>query len=364
MHKKSSLKARRILFLPKYAHNAASTRYRVIQYIPYLKSLNIDCAVVPLLSEAYLKVKFKTGKTLYFEILKGFLKRIWVVLWAAKYDLVVIYCEALPYFPAILEKYLKLRRIPYVFDFDDAIFHAYGQHKYWIVRWVFRKKIGVVVGGARQVVAGNRYLAQYAEALNSNVRIIPTVVDTNRYPEKKYTVSAKNKFTIGWIGSPSTAVYLKTIGKILQQFSRDHDVRIILVGSGPINIPNLTLEIRQWAENTEIRDIQDFDVGIMPLPDTLWARGKCGFKLIQYMACGLPVIASCIGANKEIIDNNKNGFLVESSEEWYNALAALYKDVNLRKSMGSAGRLKAIQQYSLQSVAHSLSLLLTGAIEK
>lgn len=363
MHKKSGLKARRILFLPKYAHNAASTRYRVMQYIPYLRSLNMECAVVPLLSEAYLKIKFETGKIRYIEILKGFLRRFWVILGAAKYDLVVIYCEALPYFPAFLEKSLRLRRIPYVFDFDDAIFHAYDQHKYWIVRRIFRRKISAVVGGARQVIAGNRYLARYAEALNSNVQIIPTVVDTSRYPEKKHNLSAKNKFTIGWIGSPSTAVYLKAIEKILQEFSRDRDIRIILIGSGPINMPNLTLEIRQWAENTEIRDIHDFDVGIMPLPDTLWARGKCGFKLIQYMACGLPVIASCVGANKEIVDNNENGFLVESDEEWHNALAVLYKDINLRKSMGSAGRLKVIRQYSLQAVARNLAFLLTKVIE-
>lgn len=356
------LKGKRIIFFTKYAKNAASTRYRVIQYIPFLEALNAKCEVSPLLGEIYLNSRFKSGKIQYLEILKGFLRRIWVLINVKKDDLAVIYCELFPYFPAVLEKYLQIRGVCYVVDFDDAIFHIYDQHRCWITRFILGNKMRSVIAGASQVIAGNYYLAQYAKIINQHVHIIPTVVDINLYQEKKYTDSDEDKFTVGWIGSPSTAGYLNAVAGILKEFSRNYDVRIIFIGSGPIGMPNLKLDIREWSEDTVIENLLDFDVGIMPLPDTPWARGKCGFKLIQYMACCLPVIASAVGTNNEIVDNNKNGFLVKSDKEWYQALVALYDDKNLRKRMGSAGLSKVIRQYSMQSTASDFAKILASAI--
>ncbi|MDD5120694.1 MAG: glycosyltransferase family 4 protein [Candidatus Omnitrophica bacterium] len=212
------------------------------------------------------------------------------------------------------------------------------------------------------VVAGNLYLSSYAKKVNQNVSILPTVIDIERYPVKNYEFIGNKEFTIGWIGSQSTAVYLKPVLKILDRFCSEYKATVVLIGSGDIPGIGRNFRIHEWSENTEIEMLLGLDVGIMPLPDTFWARGKCGFKLIQYMACGLPVIASPVGVNSEIVENHINGFLAETDQQWYDSLIALYKNINLRKRMGEAGRSKVSSKYSLQAKAHDLAAILNKAI--
>lgn len=353
----------RILFLTKYAKDAASTRHRFLQYIPYLQDkYKVKCEVSPFFKEGYLRKRFNLGKNIYFDFIWALIRRLKAVLSAKDYDLVFLHCEAVPYFPLIMENLLKKSGVNFVYDFDDAIFHNYDQHPNALIRLLFRNKIMKLLSMVNLVVAGNTYLAEYAKKVNQNVFIIPSVIDIDRYPIKNHKLRNDQKFTIGWIGSPTTAAYLNPVFKVLDRFCSGFGAKVVLIGSGKIAGIGNNFSILDWSEKTEIEILLSLDVGIMPLPDTLWAHGKCGFKLIQYMACGLPVVASPVGVNKEIVENNINGFLAETDQQWYDSLVILYENIELRKSMGQAGRAKVVGNYSLQSKAHDLAAILDKAI--
>ena len=172
---------------------------------------------------------------------------------------------------------------------------------------------------------------------------------------------AANAFTIGWMGSPTTAPYLTEIEPALQRFFSSHTGRLVLVGSGAVALNGLPLEVHRWSEAKELEELVDFDVGIMPLPDTPWTRGKCGFKLVQYMAVGLPVVASPVGVNSTIVEHGVDGYLAAGSADWLNALVTLAEDRSRGHAMGETGRVKIERHYSLQSTAPRLVELLKEA---
>jgi len=235
---------------------------------------------------------------------------------------------------------------PYIVDYDDAIFHNYDRSGNPLVRTLLGKKIDVVMREADAVVAGNEYLASRArEAGASRVEIVPTVVDLGKYPH--VPPSEDGPFTIGWIGSPTTAQYVEEIAPALRDVCGERDARVVLIGSGDVDLPGVPHEIREWSEKTEVDDIAEFDVGIMPLMDTPWERGKCGFKLIQYMACGKPVVASPVGVNTEIAEKYMNGLHAESLEEWTEGLLQLCDDWELAQQIGDRGRERVEKEYCL-----------------
>lgn len=354
----------RILFLPKYGQRAASCRHRFLQYIPCLEAHGIKCTVSPLFSDAYLDKRFNYNKISVLDVVAALINRLKILGGIEKYDLIIIHCEIFPYLPAIFEKYISRRKVAYIYDYDDAIFHQYDQHPNKLIRWLLRDKIRHVIADALGVIAGSEYLADYARKVNKNVVILPTAIDLNRYPLQEEKRIPKKNFTIGWIGSPSTAMYLQTIAPALRRFCQEHNAKLVLVGSGNIELPGIPLEIRSWSEQTEVEEMMQFDVGIMPLSDSPWERGKCAFKLIQYMSCGLPVIASPIGANCAVVEQGVNGFLANSIEDWVNALTALQGDLALRERMGKAGRLKVEAQYCIQVTASRLVTLLQSTVKE
>jgi glycosyltransferase involved in cell wall biosynthesis len=260
---------------------------------------------------------------------------------------IVIEKELLPYTPAILERLLNHIEIPYIVDYDDAIFHNYDLSSNPVIRRLLGEKIDIVMRKADTVVAGNEYLASRArKAGASNIEIIPTVIDLDRYPY--VPPDDEGAFTIGWIGSPTTAEYVESIIPVIQKVSKNRDIRLVLVGSGSVEISGVPVEIREWSEETEIDDVASFDVGIMPLENSPWERGKCGFKLIQYMGCGKPVVASPIGMNADIVINNHNGFHAESNQEWVECLLRLHDNRELAERMGKRGRELVIELYRVQ----------------
>lgn len=225
-------------------------------------------------------------------------------------------------------------------------------------------KIATVMRLADTVIAGNAYLASYAQQAGAKrVESIPTVVDLDRYPAT-LPISESQIFTIGWIGSPSTARYLRDIAPALAEVCKGDRARVRLIGSGPVDLPGVPVEVLAWSEATEVEEIRRFDVGIMPLPDEPWARGKCGFKLIQYMACGLPVVASPVGVNAEIVASGINGLLASTPGEWATALQRLADDQNLRIKMGRAGRKKVEDRYCLHVTAQKMVALLRAVRER
>jgi glycosyltransferase involved in cell wall biosynthesis len=350
----------RLLALTRYGSLAPSSRIRFYQFIPYLKQHGVELQVAPLLPNDYVTRLYTGRRNSWISITAAYIQRIKQLTRARDFDLIWLEKESLPWLPIQVERVLAGLKIPYVVDYDDAVFHRYDLHKNRWIRLLLGRKIDAVMRNAALVIVGNDYLADRARGAGAErVEYLPSVVDTKRYiPQKK----DKPGFHIGWIGSPITAPYLRLIEEPLNRLCQNPDVSVILVGAGDqVDLPGIRKELHPWNEATETAEIQGFDLGIMPLPDEPFERGKCGYKLIQYMACGLPVIASPIGANRQIVDQGVNGYWASTSEEWFEALSRLREDKQRRHQMGAAGRKKVEQKYSLEAAAPRLLELLLSA---
>ena len=202
----------RILFLTKYARGGASSRYRTFLYLPFFEQAGIEFRVSSLFDERYLDHRHRSGSGSAADLFRAVVRRLAALLTVRRFDLVVFEKELLPYFPDLPERILVRSGVPYVVDIDDALFHQYDMHKSWMVRVLLGKKIAHVMRDARLVIAGNSYLADYAQRAGaSRVEILPTVIDLERYRPDFSARRRSGIFTIGWIGSPSTAKYLQLV---------------------------------------------------------------------------------------------------------------------------------------------------------
>jgi glycosyltransferase involved in cell wall biosynthesis len=301
----------------------------------------------PFFNEEYLGALYSGGR-IGRSIIGHFCERLAVLRRQPAPDLIWLEYEAMPWLPFAVERLLMPSGVPIVSDYDDAVFHRYDLHHRPEVRWLLARKIDRVMAASRFVMVGNAYLAKRARDAGSQVvEIVPTVVDTQRYLVAQRSPSTTGD-RIGWIGTPSTWVaYMEPILPLLTSAALAHGARLAVVGAGKAAADHPLLENLPWSEETEVARIQQMDVGIMPLTDTPWSRGKCGYKLIQYMACGLPVVASPVGVNAQIVEHGVNGFLASTEDEWRAALAVLLSDPGLRQRMGAEGRRKVEREYSL-----------------
>ncbi len=351
----------RVLLLTRYGHRGGSSRLRAYQYMPYLADQGINVTVSSLLPDAYLQDLYEGRRPRWGPILRSYLTRCLRLLAAKpRFDLLWIEYELFPWLPALAERWLALRGIPYVVDYDDPIYHRYDLHASPLVRLLLRQKINVIMRRAAVVIVCNEYLGERARLAGARrIESLPTVVSLDRYP--KAPASGGSVFTVGWTGSPSTVKYLTAVGPMLADFCRARNARLVVVGAREAALKGVPTDVRPWTESTEVQDIVTFDVGIMPLPDEPWERGKCGFKLIQYMACGRPVVASPVGVSSQIVEHNVNGFLARTDREWRSALDALC-DAELRKRLGDAGRKKVEAMYCTRVTAPRLANILKSAI--
>ena len=356
------LKVLRVLALTKYGFLGASSRLRFLQYVPGLQHAGIQVKVQPLLSDELLLNRYQRGRYSLWSLVKAYTVRFFVLLQRSQFDLIWIEKEALQWAPLWMELAL-LRGTPYVLDYDDAVFHHYDQHPSHWVRHFYGRRLDKLMAKAALVVCGNKYLAKRArDARASRVEVVPTVIDLCRYSEKApklFSVAGPSCHPrIVWIGSPSTARYLHLLREPLQALAKRLPFVLRVIGAEAVDMPGVPVEFLPWAENTEVQNISECDVGVMPLMDTAWERGKCGYKLIQYMACGLPVVASSVGVNADIVRPRENGFLAESSEEWLVALEKLLLDKLLRQEMGSAGRQLVEESYCIQKSGPNMARFL------
>jgi len=337
-----------VLFIVPYCSMGASNRYRVEQYLPYLKSNGIEYRLRPFVFEEFYKILYLKRKYLmkiiYF--IKAFLNRILDISRLYKYDLVFIHREACPFGPPIFEYIVYFFKKPLIFDFDDAIYLQNfnpANRMYSFLK--FPSKTKSIIRISSCVIVANKFLKEYACRHNKNVYIIPTPIDTERF---KPTAKPSNRITIGWIGSPTTAPYLKIILPVMRILRQKYDFCLKIVGSGENSfVKDIKVENIAWQLNREIEDFQSIDIGIYPMPDTLWACGKAGFKAIQYMAVGVPVVASPVGMVKDIIQDGVNGFLADSAEDWTRKLSRLIGDSQLRQNIGLNGRKSVEEKYSV-----------------
>ena len=352
----------RILALPRFTPLAAGCRYRIYSYLNYLRDQGFSIDVAPFLGDDYLHAMYQGRRKSYLSIASSYFNRVAQLLKLNRYDLVWIHWEALPWVPAWIESLLLKNGHRVIVDYDDALFHRYDSHRLSIVRNVLGKKVRVMMRQATMVIAGNDYLANYARESGSKcVRLLPTVVDL-----EKYQLAAPREeagLNVGWIGTPVTARLLQEIQPALRTFCQDGTSRVTVVGAGDIRLEGVPVVVREWSEKTEVAEIQKFDIGIMPLSETdHFCRGKCGLKLIQYMACGVPVIGTPVGVNSEIIRHQVTGYQASTQEEWVHALMAMKQSLEHRRHMGLAGRQLVEQKYSLQRAAPRLTELFREAL--
>ncbi len=349
----------RVLVLSRYARRGPSSRIRTYQFLPYLAERGFDVTVAPLLDDNYLINRFGGRLPNPFTIVKAYWRRLMRLADVRQFDLVWVEIELMPWLPPWLERWLARTGVPFVVDYDDAWFHRYTQQPLWLVRRLLGPKINEVMRAANVIVAGNQYLADHAWSIGArDVRILPTVVDTERFTPGE---TSSHPFTVGWIGSPASTGYLDRIRPVLTGLVRDENSKLILVGATEGWGKDLPADLRPWSEETEVADVRDFDIGISPLTDGSVEQGKCGYKTLQYMACGRPVVVAPVGVHLDIVEPGVTGFFASNHQEWLTAISILRDDPKRRAAMGQAARQFVEQRYSLNAWAPELAQVLQQA---
>jgi glycosyltransferase involved in cell wall biosynthesis len=288
----------------------------------------------------------------------GFLKRFIDILRAPVYDIVFIHREASPIGPPVFEWILRfILRRKIVYDFDDAIWLSDKENERGLVRFSkWRRKVRLICGWASSVSCANDYLCAYASQFNTRIILMPTTIDTDHVhnPDLHAYQKDLSRLTIGWTGSHSTLKYLKLLEPTLTDIEREHPhVSFLVIADRK---PQLSLpgwEFIPWNPDSEAQDLLRIDIGVMPLPDDNWTKGKSGLKCLQYFALGIPAVASRVGVNAKIIDHGRNGFLASTPEEWKQHLVALIRNKELRAQFGAEGRKTVVEGFSIAANAET-----------
>lgn len=333
-----------ILFLPISGPRGASSRYRVFQFLPEMEKAGLTYAV-HLAPES-------PGSGLR-RLLTALRERREIACLATESRSLFVQKRLLP--AAQIDALSA--RCPLAFDFDDAIFTSPSGERSRLARRRVEQRLQHVLAAAQVVIAGNRYLRDYAAQYARHVIQLPTVIDHTRYPAKTHVRA--EEVVIGWIGHSVNHPYLLGMSRVLRALAGRLRLRLLVVSDRDVAIPSVTVENRRWSEATEIGDILDMDIGIMPMPDDAWSRGKCGFKAIQYMAAGIPVVCAAVGANVEIVRNGVDGYCANDDAEWLGCLAELSASQELRERLGMAARARIQADYSLAHAAPILAQTLS-----
>jgi len=337
-----------LALMPALYDTSPSQRYRLEQWEPLLRERGVEITYEPFEDEELHALLYKPGmigKKLQL-VMRGLNRRMSLVQKAKDYDLVYILREAALLGPPMFEKLIHQQRVPMVFDFDDAIFVSYRSPSNGYLSYLkFASKTRSICRMASHVMVGNPYLAEYARKVNDQVTVIPTTIDTEKYrvPPRK---ESSGPPVIGWTGSYSTVQHLDTLRGALKKLAATESFRLRVIGTPSYECAPLEVEAMQWQADTELDDLAAIDIGVMPLPDDKWSKGKCGLKALQFMAMGIPTVCSPVGVNTDIIQDDQNGFLASTEDEWVDKLSRLLRSRELRERLGQAGRATVEQNYS------------------
>lgn len=351
-----------LAWVPQELDTSPGQRFRIEQWEPHLRRDGINVEFSSFSDETLGAAMKQRGhfaaKT--WGLSRSLVRRIAEAAQGSGFDLVYVFRESSLLGPAIAERILSARGIPFVFDFDDAVWIRYVSPANSYLSYLrFPGKTATLCRRARYVMAGSPYLRDYALRFNERVSVVPTTIDTEKY--LAFPPREQARVTIGWTGSYSSEKYLDLIRPALERLRRRFDFRLVVVGGGSFHANGLDIVHRPWQSATETADLADFDIGVMPLPDTEWERGKCGLKALQYMALGVPVVVSAVGVNAEIVQDGRTGYLARSAEEWEVALGRLIIDSELRRELGAEGRVVVERSYAAAVVAPQVAAIFREA---
>lgn len=347
----------------------------VHDYLDFYEQAGIRCTVSPLFDDRYFDFHVLARSTGLKDILRhsGYylarvMERIRYLFLSAQYDMAVFDKELLPYLPYGLELILRILQPKTIVLFDDATYVYYRHHPFPLIRFLCHRKLERVIRTCTHVIVWNEYLGNYARQFNPNVSVVNTGVDLRRYRVlKDYRVENSIKLrptVIGWIGTPGSFPYVRILEGVFKELSNRYDVELHVISSQDYVSSNIKVVNKRWGLQTEIDDLLALDIGIMPLPDDEWTRGKCGAKAVQYMGVGTPAVCSYVGIAPQLIHDGVNGFLASNLQEWTDKLALLIENPTLRQEIGLRGRQTVENTYSLQAVAPRLISILQKVAEE
>jgi glycosyltransferase involved in cell wall biosynthesis len=342
----------RVLCLVLYPRSNASVRLRFDQQRVALAEHEVDLTLSAFLDEHGYDAAFRAGHMFakIVAVARGFARRIVDAKRVSSFDLLLVYRESTPFGPRFVEWMASLAGVPVVLDFDEAIFirNIHPANRRWA--WLRDpRRFMAALRSAQAVIAQNEYLADFARRSNPQVTVVPTPVDTKA--RRPRPVRPAGPIVIGWLGSETTAPYLHLIDEALSQVSDSDDVIVRVVGGAYTNPRLRRLDVRPFSLEREQAELDTFDIGILPEPDDPWTRGKGGYKALLYMAVGIPVIASRVGVNPDIVADGETGYCVTTTDEWISALRRLIDDAPLRERFGAAGRARVVERYSINVIA-------------
>ncbi|HSD47950.1 MAG TPA: glycosyltransferase family 4 protein [Pyrinomonadaceae bacterium] len=339
--------------MPGLFDTSPGQRYRLEQWDPLLRARGVEITYAPFEDDELHAIVYKPGrmgKKLQL-VTRNLARRLSTISKARKYDLIYILREAALLGPPVFERLIYQQRIPFVFDFDDAIFVSYRSPSNGYLSYLkFASKTKTICRLASHVMVGNPYLAEYARQVNDNVTVVPTTIDTEKYQVRR-PATDDGPLTIGWTGSFSTVQHLDTLRGALKKLAETENFRLRVIGTPAYELSPIGVEAMPWRAATELEDLRKIDIGVMPLPDDNWSKGKCGLKALQFMALGIPTICSPVGVNTDIIHDNENGFLAGTEAEWVDKLSRMLRSAELRRRLGDAGRATVEEKYSAATQA-------------
>ena len=347
---------KRILYIVPHRYNRCpGQRFRCEHFISYLQREGYSITYSPLLSEWDDAYFYKRGAYFFKLIIvwKALFRRIRDVRRASHYDIVFIYREAFMLGTTVFERAFAKKSCKIVYDFDDSIWLPDTSEGNQNLSWLKRpQKINTICGLADLVIAGNDFLAQYARAYATRVVIIPTTINTNYHVPQAFP-KKNEKICIGWTGTETTHKHLAILESVFARldFVFPGKLSFMIISNKPYQSAVIPFQWKQWSPETEITDLQSIDIGVMPLPNDEWSKGKCGFKGLQYMALEIPTVMSPVGVNTQIISHGVNGFLAQTDDEWFDILCELLDDEGVRRKIGAQGRKTIVECYSVDAFA-------------
>ena len=341
-----------------------SSRIRVAQYAPLLRSWGIELEVAPFFDDGSFSRLYEAGAgRRAADASAGFLRRLRQIRRARDADAILIHREVAPFASGPFVRALA-NGPPVLFDLDDAVFlPAHGGNP--LLRLVRRPEAETValVRLAKLCLAGNAYLAEFVRRAGGRAVHLPTTVDTEVFRAPTAPRAAGDAVRISWVGTHSTQGYLDMLAPALAALASEVQVEITIVSNRPPqSLAGLPVRGVRWSLDAELSYFQEADVGLYPLPDDAWTRGKCGGKAVQYLACEVPVIASPVGVLTDLVRDGVTGFLAADGDAWLTALRMLSGDASLRRRMGAAGRALVEERYSLRKGAEVLAAAIRDVV--